>query len=215
MACATEAHDLTARIYPSAFAGLQSGALDWEDLSVKGILLSEGFTYDPSMQYRDEIDDAFVIADSDVMENPERNGNVVNGDPIQWLQLSDNRLASKIVLYNDTGDDAYSELIAFFDTEDVEGLPFVINGQNYYLYPVSPPGGYFSYGDYSEIIGPIASYTLAYALALGESIGGSIYSIPVLVFGLDLTVNERICIRADALDQDECRTPTIRSTRCA
>ena len=205
---------MTARLYPSAFVDLQSGALVWESLAIKGILLSDGFTYDSTMVMRDEIDEAFVIAESSVMTNAARNGEAATGDPICWLQLTDNRLASKIVLFNDTGDDAYSELISFHEVEDIDGFPYVLNGQNYYLYPVNPPGGFFSYGDYADILGPIGSYTLAYYLALGESVGGSIYSIPVLVFGLDLDVNERVCLLPDELDSDECGPPTIRSSLC-
>jgi hypothetical protein len=203
-----------ARLYPHAFIDLQDGVLDWTAMSIRAMLMDDTFAYDATKIFRDELDDAKVIATSDVMTNPVRNGNVVTGDPIQWLQVESERVVRQIVLYDDTGDDAYSHLIAWFGTDAVDGLPYTINGQNYYLYPVQPPGGFFSYGLYEDILGAIGSYPPAYYLPLGETVGGTNYAIPVLVFGLDLAVNERICLLPDELDRDECGPPTIRSSLC-
>lgn len=205
---------MTARIYPSALGALQNGSLDWTTLSVRGILMSQGFVYDGTKIYRDELNEAFVIAESEEMTNPARNGSVVTGDPIEWLQLSDNRDVYHIVLYDDTGDDAYSPLLAYFGAEDVEGLAYDVNGQNYYLYPVFPPGGFFQFGLASELVGPVSTYKLAAALSLAETEGGVVASIPVLVFGLDLDVNERVCLRPDVVDSDQCGDPVIGSSLC-
>lgn len=205
---------MTARLYPQAFTDLQAGTLVWESLSIKGLLLSDAFTYDETAVMRDEISDAYVIATSSAMTNPVRNGDVVTGDPIAWLQVSSPKIVKKIVLFDDTGDDAYSQLIAYFDVDAVDGLPYTINGQNYYLYPVTPPGGYFSYGTFDDILGSLGSYSLASYIALGEMEGGTSYAIPVLIFGLDLDVNERVCLLPDELDTDECGPPTIRSSLC-
>lgn len=205
---------MTARLYPSAFGQLQSGSLDWESLSVKGILVSAGFTYDSSLVYRDELNEAVVIAESEVMTSPTQNGNVVTGNPIEWLQLLDNRDAYGVILYDDTGDDPYSPLISYHSAESVEGLPTSMDGSNFYLYPVQPPGGYFSFVPNSNILGAINTYSLAYQLALADSIGGTIYSIPTLVFGYALDVSERICLLPDVVDSDQCCEPTIRSSLC-
>ena len=202
------------RLYPQAFADLQSGSLDWTTLSVKGILLSEAFSYDSSLIYRDELNESFVIATSSEMVSPTFSNSVAGGLPIEWLQIADNRRAHHIVLFDDTGDDAYSPLIAYLSADCVEGLDSPIDGANYYLYPVQPPGGYFSYGLASEVIGPVNTYSLAYNLALAESEGGAVYSIPILVFGLEIAANPRICLLPDALDVDQCGPPTIRSSLC-
>lgn len=205
---------MSARLYPNAFGQLAAGTLDWTALNIKGLLLSEGFTYDGTLQFRDQLDESFVIATSEAIPTPTFDDSVAGGTPVEWLQLLDNRDAYHIVLFDDTGDDAYSELIMYLQAEDVDGLQSSLLGANYYLYPVTPPGGFFSLGLGAAVLGPVNTYHLAYTLALGESIGGQYYTIPTLVFGLDVVANERVCYRAPALDEEECGPPTIRSSLC-
>ncbi|MGL4557155.1 MAG: hypothetical protein ACRCV5_06610 [Afipia sp.] len=131
------------------------------------------------------------------------------------MQLADNRVPYHVVLFDDTGDDPYSPLISYHGSDKVDGLPVALQGANYFLFPVNPPGGFFSYGTNVDAVGMLGSYGLADPYALAETDGGTLYSIPTLVFGLDLDVNERICLLPDVVDSDECCRPTIRSSRCA
>jgi len=205
---------MTARIYPNAFSQLAAGTLDWTAVDLRAVLLSEAFVYDATQQYYDEINTSFIIGESEILENATLEDEVFGGSPFEWLQLSDNRTPQHILIYEDSGDDAYSDLIAYYDAASVAGIPQDLNGQNYYLYPVLPPGGFFELGLYSSLIGPINSYPLAYALPLGESIGSVTYTIPTLVFGLDLDVRSKICYLPDEVDNPSCGPPTIRSSLC-
>lgn len=208
------AEAMTARVYPSAFSQLAAGTLDWTALDLRAVLLSEAFVYDETMQYFDEVNTSFIIAESELLTNATYEDEVFGGSPFEWLQLSDNRSPRHILIYEDSGDDAYSDLIAYYSAASVDGLPQDLNGQNYYLYPVFPPGGFFELGEYASLIGPINSYALAYALPLGESIGSVAYTIPTLVFGLDLAVRSKVCYLPDEVDSPYCGPPTIRSSLC-
>lgn len=205
---------MSARLYPYAFGLFANESLDWETASVRAILLSQAFTYNPAHQFRDEISDSYVIATSGILESPTFEDGVAGGLPFEWLQIASNRLAHHIVLFDDSGDDPYSPLIAYYGAADVNGLPLTVAGEDYFLYPTSPPGGFFRLTSIGDAIGPVNTYHVAYNLALGEGTNGVGYSIPLLYIGRRLSVNEQICLLPDELDSDECCAPTIRSSIC-
>lgn len=206
---------MSAFLYPSFFSNLANESVDWTDLNPRAVLLSQAFVYDPALQFRDQLDENFVIEESPIATNLTYNNNVGNSLPFTWLQLSDNRTAYHIVVYDDVGDAPYSELLFYLGADSVEGLPSPMAGEDYFLYPVSPPGGFFSLYNVGGIVGPIGSYSLAFSLALGEGIGGVTYAIPVLVFGRRLIVSQQNCFLPDVIDSDECCGPVIRNSPCA
>lgn len=204
---------MAARLYPTFAQGLSDGAIDWTTLNPKAILLAADFAYNSALVYRDELTEGFVIQESSALASPSVTSGVYSGGgPFNWLQYSDNKQVEHIVLFDDTGDDAYSQLIAHWDFESVTGLPFTPNGQNYYLYPVSPPGGFFAIST-AALIGMLGSYALAGDYALSEVSGGDTYVLPDLVLTTALDVRDRVCIPASEVES--CCTPTFRGSACA
>jgi hypothetical protein len=204
---------MSANLYPLAAAQLLDGSLDWTTASIKALFLSEGFSFDAADTYRDQLNESMVIAESNGLTNASVTSNgVYTGDPFIWPQLVDNRVVNQIALFNDTGDDAYSLMIAHWDAECLLGIPITLAGEDYFFYPVSPPGGFFQITE-GDLIGPISTYTLAAGYALGEIVGSTIYLIPCPIFtGRILTVRDRVCIPANELES--CCKPTIRSSQC-
>lgn len=203
---------MAARLYPAFASDLSAGTIDWTTLTPTVLLLTTDFAYDGAKEYRDELNESFVIAASTAI-TPKVVGDAYSGEePFSWLQYSDTKQVAQIVMFDDTGDDAYSRLIAHWDSDSVTGLPFVPNGQNYYLYAVTPPGGYFAISS-AELIGMLGSYALAGDYALSEVIGGDTYVLPDLVLSTELDVRDRVCIPASEVES--CCTPTFRGTPCA
>jgi len=203
---------MAARLYPTFAQGLSNGSIDWTSLTPKALLLSADFAYDPAKAYRDELTEGFIIETSTPVTPTLIDGVYGADGPFSWLQYSDNRQVGQIVLFDDTGDDAYSQLIAHWTAEDITGVPFTPAGRNYYLYPVTPPGGFFSIGG-SAIDGMIGSYSLAAEYALGEVLGGETVSLPTLIVTTALDVRDRVCIPASEVES--CCTPTFRGSACA
>lgn len=202
---------MAASLYPTAYAGLLSGDIDWTALNVKAVLLTGSFVYDSGHIFRDEIHEDFVIAESDAVETPTYVDGVAGGQPAAFLQLLSNKEVQHVILYDDTGDPAYSRLLLYLDADAVDGVPFIPQGLDYFLYPVTPPGGFFSI-EGEESTGEINSQPLGAPFALGESQEGFFSEIPQLVFGGRLVVRDRVC--ATPSEVQSCCKPTIRGSLC-
>ena len=204
---------MSARLYPLAAAQLLDSTLDWTTASIKAIFLSENFSYNPADAYRDQLVESRVIAESNVLTNPSvTTEGVYTGDPFMWPQLLNNKIVNQIALFNDTGDDAYSIMIAHWDADCLIGIPLALIGEDYFFYPILPPGGFFQITE-ADVVGPISTYALAAAYALSEIVGDTIYAVPCPIYtGRRLSVRDRVCIPADELDS--CCRPTIRPSAC-
>lgn len=204
---------MAARLYPTFAQRISDGLIDWTTLTPKALLMSSDFVYDSSKVYRDELNESFVMNTSDVLPDPSVTADDAykGSGPFAWLQYADTKIAGHVVLFDDTGDDAYSELIGHWDSDSVTGLPFTPNGSNYYLYGVSPPGGYFAISS-AELLGHLGSYALSGDFALAEVTGGDTYILPTLVLTTALDVRDRVCIPASEVES--CCTPTFRGSAC-
>lgn len=201
-----------AGLYALGYNGLVDESIDWENDDIRALLLGPSFVFDSAKQYRDEIDDAHVIGTSELLENASYEDRLASGIPFEFLQLTSSKLVSHAIVYKDTGDDAYSPLIAYYATEDLTGVPFAPAGLNYYLYP-NVTGGFFQLTGDPEITGPINTFLLAGPWALVELDGGLSFSVPVVYIGGKLVVTtQAVCATPD--EPDDCCEPTIRSDQC-
>lgn len=203
---------MSARFYPGGFSQIQDGTIDWTTANLKALLLSSQYTFNPAEDKRDNISDSYVIGTSSALTGATYANGLAGGDPFVWLQLSDTRVVDQIVIFDDSGDDPYSQLILHWDSTCLEGLPFTPQGEDYYLYPVTPPGGFFQITE-DPVVGPINTYPLAGPYALAEAIGGDSVFIPCLYIGRDLRVRAKVCVRPDV--SDSCCPPTITGDVCA
>lgn len=206
---------MSGRLYPFAAAQLIDETLDWEGGTIKALLLAEGYVFSTSHVVREDINDNFVIATSEALIDPSisDDGVYTGAGAFRWLQLLDPKTVYQVVIFDDTGDDAYSPLIAHWDSDGLIGAPLQLQGEDYFLYAVSPPGGFFQIAS-GDLLGPLATYQLAGAYALGEIQGSTSYLIPDLVLGRRLVVSDRICIPSSGLNS-WCGDPVIKGTPCA
>lgn len=203
---------MAAALYPNTFAALQDGTFDWTANDIRLVLLGPGFTVDYSAQVFDEIPDANIIAISDPLTDRAYTNGLATGGAAEFLQLFDNRAISHVILYQDVGDDAYSPLVAYYDSDNILGAPLVSEGVDQRVTYAWPPGGYFFFFS-QELQGEINSYLLAGPVALAELFGGDAVLMPQLLLGSKLTVTtQAVCATPD--EPEDCSPPTIRSSKC-
>lgn len=204
---------MTSHIYPSALLGLLDESLDWTAEEVKAVLLTGNFVYDPSQVYVDELPAEHIIA---VSEEGLANRTYVNGlaygDPAVFLQLSSPLSISQVVLFQDTGDPAYSKLLMHYDVDSVIGAPKIPRGEDEFVYPIFPFGGFFQLTD-EELFGPISTTLIGGPLAISELEGGVLLILPSVLLDSELNIHTHVlCIPSD--EPEDCCEPTIRSSRC-
>lgn len=203
---------MSGHIYPQALAGLRDGTFDWTANDIKAVLLGPNFVYDSSLVYLDELRVADIIDVSGAMDHRVYENGEAKGGPFPFLQLFSNLLIANAVIYVDTGDPAYSMLIAHYDSDSIIGAPKAADGEDEFLYSIIPPGYFFKFSS-EELVGPINSYLLAGNVALGEIFGGLTLLLPDLLLDSRLRVHTHV-VCANPKDPNDCCDPTIGSSRC-
>jgi hypothetical protein len=203
---------VSGHIYPQALAGLRDGTFDWTANEIKAVLLGPNFVYDSSKIYLDELRVADIIGSSGETDHRTFVDGEAKADPFPFLQLFSNLLIANAVIYVDTGDPAYSMLIAHYDSDSIIGAPKAADGEDEFLYSVLPPGYYFKFSSV-ELVGPINTYQLAGNVALAEIIGGLTLTLPDLLIDSRLRVHTHV-VCANPADPNDCCEPTIGSSRC-
>jgi hypothetical protein len=201
-----------AQLYPSTLASIQDEVFDWTANDIVAVLMAPAFAPDFSQIYADALPDADIIGTSSPITNRTYVNQIAAGDPAAFLQLFDTRAITHAVLYQDTGDLAYSPLLAYYDSDNILGAPLISEGLDQYLYGSTPPGGFWQY-IVAPLTGEINTYLLAGNTALAELEGGDIIVLPELLLSGKLTVTtQKACASID--EPDTCCRPTIRSSIC-
>jgi hypothetical protein len=204
---------VSAQLYPSAQAALEDGALDWLDQEMRVVLMGPSFVPDFTAQYYDQLPVAPAIAVSSPLENRSFDDGVAQSSAAEFLQLLSTLSVVSAVLFQDTGDPAYSPLVAFYTGENFLGSPFTLQGLDQFVYPDAQLG-WLTFED-AEFSGEINSYESGgdETLALGEVLGGTEAPASVIFIGGRLTVRtQKVCVRAE--EPDDCCEPEIRSSIC-
>lgn len=126
---------MASRLFNKAREKFGTKQLSWLEGTYKAILLPEGFDPDFSDEFLSSISPGARIATSLEMTNRTMTDGKAMSDPIVFGVLIDARLADKMIIYQDTGDEASSTLVAFLDEESLEGAPVPLVGLNYFFVP--------------------------------------------------------------------------------
>jgi len=202
---------MTAQLYPSAFASLQDGTFDWLADDIRVALMVPAFVVDTAQSFVDSLPASEIIDTSDPVENRTVVDGVFRSGPAQFLQLFDTSAITTAILYQDTGDPAYSPLIAAYDGENLLGSPLISQGLDQFVYP-DAVNGWLTFSE-SEFSGELNTYELAgdTTIALGDVEGGDLSPASVLFLSGRLTVTtQAVCATPD--EPEDCTPPRIRSS---
>jgi len=204
---------MTASVYPSAFAELQDETFLWLVDDIRVAMMAPAFVPDFSQQFADSLNPTLIIDTSDPLTGRIVEDGKYRSEPAQFLQLLDPLAITSVVLYRDTGDPAYSPLIAYYDGDNLLGSPLIPRGLDEFVFP-DAINGWLTFFD-NEYSGEINTYELAgnETLSLGEVLGGDLSPASILLLSGRLTVTtQAVCATPD--EPDDCSPPTIRSSLC-
>jgi len=130
-------------LYPLTRQQMVTSAFHWTALNVKILLMANTYIPDFTNVHLGDVDAASIIATSPSITGLAATDGICDGDTTDFGVLVDPRVAGSLIFYNDTGTPSTSNLIVFFDTPDLPGMPQVLQGFDYFVYKNISFGGWF------------------------------------------------------------------------
>lgn len=134
---------MASRLYNKAREKFLTAQLSWLAGEYKAILLPAAFDPDFDDEFVDSINVGTRIATSIELTGRTATNGLAMCDPISFGILVDPRLADKMIIFQDTGDETSSALVAFIDEADLIGAPLPLVGLDYFYIPSQLQGGVF------------------------------------------------------------------------
>ncbi len=132
------------QLFPAARQKFATGALNWPAATVKVAVLADSFIPNFLTQVNlSDINANDIIATSGDIANLTAVDGACGGDTTSLGVVSDPRVAGGLLFYLDTGSPATSTLVAWFGSQDLPGLPTVLEGLEYFVYQNVSYGGWF------------------------------------------------------------------------
>lgn len=108
-------------LYPSMKEDFLNGTINLLSVSLRVALVRDGYVVDASShQFVSDVGSANIAARSDVLENITITDGVLDAENETIVEYGNSGF-SYLIIYEDTGNDSTSRLIAYIDTAD--GLP--------------------------------------------------------------------------------------------
>lgn len=115
-------------LYAKGRQSFLDGEISWSDDDIKALLVTSGYTADlTNDEFLSDIDAGDRVGASDAFANKDSTSGVANSDNVVYGLLSGDAVAA-IVLYQSTGVEGTSRLIAYLDT--AVNMPFTPGGGN-------------------------------------------------------------------------------------
>lgn len=134
---------MPSQCYPGAREKFLTAQLSWLSGTYRALLLPEAYVPDFDDLFLADVFAGVRIAISDALTNRTATKGVASCDPIRWGTLADTRNAAKLIIFRDSGVEATSDLIAFCDTDKLQGAPLALVGLDYFYIPNALDGGIF------------------------------------------------------------------------
>jgi len=106
---------------------LLSGGIDLTANTVKALLVTSTYVFSASHEFVSDLAGILTNGRSPALASKTVTNGVFDADNTTLPSVNSGQTAAAIVVYVDTGSDATSRLLAFFDT-NVTGLPFSTTG---------------------------------------------------------------------------------------
>lgn len=115
-------------MYPAARTAFLKGDLNWENDTIKVVLLDSGYAYASGHTSLVDIPSGARRSVTAALTGKTVSNAVLDADDTLWPLVASGTTCTSFVVYRDTGSEATSTLILFFD--DAASLPANPNGGN-------------------------------------------------------------------------------------
>jgi hypothetical protein len=125
-------------IYPKAKEALLGGDLAVDSDTIKAYILDDDYTYNAAHDFLNDIPAGARLATVTLASKTITNGIFDSADPT-WTSVTGGGTVTRIVVYQDTGNEATSRLFLFLDTKG-DGTPIsipTVGGNITYVVPVA------------------------------------------------------------------------------
>jgi len=113
------------KLYPKGREAFLAGDLDWDANNIKVVLVTSGYTYSDAHQYLSSIAGGNRVATSGNLASKTVTEGVADAADVTFSAVSGSQV-TQFVIYQDSGVEGTSRLIAHIDT--ASGLPLTPNG---------------------------------------------------------------------------------------
>jgi len=116
-------------IYPKGREGFAGGDVAWDTDTIKLVAVDAGYTYDAAHDFLADVGAGARVATSSAFTGKSITDGVLDADDVTLASLPAGDTITAIVVFQDTGVEATSRLILFFDTKaDTTAISVATNG---------------------------------------------------------------------------------------
>jgi len=116
-------------IYPKGREGFAGGDVAWDTDTIKLVAVDSAYTYDAAHDFLADVGAGARVATSSAFTTKSITNGVLDADDVTLASLPAGDTITAIVVFQDTGVEATSRLILFFDTKaDTTAISVATNG---------------------------------------------------------------------------------------
>lgn len=116
-------------IYPKGREGFAGGDVAWDSDTIKLVAVDSGYVYNAAHDFLDDVGAAARVATSAAFSGKSITNGVLDADDVTLAALPAGDTITAIVVYQDTGVEATSRLLLYFDTKaDTTAISVPTNG---------------------------------------------------------------------------------------
>lgn len=116
-------------IYPKGREGFAGGDIAWDTDTIKLVAVDSGYVYNAAHDFLDDVGAAARVATSSAFSSKTITSGILDAADVTLASVPVGDTITGIIIFQDTGVEATSRLIAFFDTKaDTTAISVVTNG---------------------------------------------------------------------------------------
>lgn len=115
--------------YPKGREGFAGGDVAWDSDTIKLVAVDSGYAYSSAHDFLDDVGGGARVATSAAFTGKSITDGVLDADDVTLASLPVGDTITGIIVYQDTGSEATSRLLMFFDTKaDTTPISVATNG---------------------------------------------------------------------------------------
>jgi hypothetical protein len=130
------------QLYPLARQLFATAQLNWPNAAIQCALLASAYVPDFTQQYLAGIPSSYILAQTGNIQGLSASGGYLNGYTTSFGVVDSEAEAGYLLFYEATSSPETSTLILFIDSPDIQGMPQILDGLQYFLYQNLTYGGW-------------------------------------------------------------------------